>query len=98
MRARHAAPGSEVIVVDDGSQDGCADFLGDSPSLATLLRPSERLGAIGARNLAASMASRSTLVFLDAHMEMPSSWIDPLLDALEEPGVGAVSPLSLIHI
>lgn len=91
--ARDTLPaGTEIIVVDDGSQDGCADFLRDSPSLAILVRPSERLGAIGARNLAASMASHRTLVFLDAHMEMPPSWIDPVLDALEDPGVGAVSP------
>jgi len=83
---------AEIIVVDDGSDDGCADFLRGASDLATLIEPGERLGAIGARNLAAAHAGGRTLVFLDAHVEMTTPWIDPLLDVLEDPAVGAVSP------
>jgi GT2 family glycosyltransferase len=92
-RVRETLPAcTEIIVVDDGSDDGCADFLRGATELATLIEPGERLGAIGARNLAAAHAAGRTLVFLDAHVETKASWIDPLLHVLDDPAVGAVSP------
>lgn len=58
-------PGTEVIVVDDGSSDGTVDVLrsfGDSIRLAAL--PVNR-GVGGSRNHGASLASGKYLVFLD---------------------------------
>lgn len=82
----------EIIVVDDGSRDGCADFLRTASPCATLIEPGERIGAIGARNKAAAAARGDVLVFLDAHMEMRRSWLAPLVARLSDPAVGAVSP------
>lgn len=93
---RDTLPGrTQVVVVDDGSDDGCADFLRRPGAAATLVERPEagrRLGVVGARNLAASMATGETLVFLDAHMRMPAGWIDPLVEAANDPQVGAASP------
>lgn len=58
-------PDTEIIAVDDGSQDGTADVLqtfGDSIILARL---PVNLGAGTARNLGASLARGEYLVFLD---------------------------------
>src|SRR5215471_3821799 len=80
----------EIIVVDDGSEDGSPDFLCDS-SEVQLLR-TNGLGVARARNHGASFAKGEVIVFSDAHMRLPSDWHTPLLKALERPEVGAVAP------
>jgi GT2 family glycosyltransferase len=88
-----APAGTEVIVVDDGSTDGCCDFLRKAPSDVRLLDPGpERLGASGARNRGAAAARGDVLIFLDAHMSLPGGWIEKLRAALSAPGVGAAGP------
>jgi GT2 family glycosyltransferase len=87
------APGVDVIVVDDGAADGCCDFLRDGGENVRLLEFSgARLGVSGARNRGAQAAKGETLVFLDAHVELPPGWIEALRDAASAPGVGAVAP------
>ena len=88
-------PRAEIIVVDDGSRDGCADFLrgGDFP--VTLLEPGpggQRLGAGQARNKGARVARANRIVFADAHVAFPPRWAEELCDALENPSVGAAAP------
>jgi GT2 family glycosyltransferase len=87
-------PASEIIVVDDGSTDGCADFLRGSRSVC-LLEPDEpgrRLGAPAARNKGAAAAQGEVLVFLDAHVDVEPGWSEPLIEAARDPEVGAAAP------
>jgi GT2 family glycosyltransferase len=94
VRATVAAT-TEVVVVDDGSTDGCADFLRRSDPPARLLEPAKpgaRLGAAGARNRAAAHAYGERLIFLDAHVQLPERWSEPLLEMLDNPAVGAAAP------
>ncbi len=85
---------SEVIVVDDGSTDGCSDFLGQ------WLRPvrvfhTDHLGVAKARNFGASQARADVVVFADAHVTVSPGWWEPLVDVLQNPRVGAVGPAIL---
>lgn len=84
--------GSDLVVVDDGSSDGCADFLEAARAEVTLLRTT-RLGAARARNWGAQHARGDVLVFADAHIHTPAGWWAPLLAALDDPQVGAVAPV-----
>jgi glycosyltransferase involved in cell wall biosynthesis len=86
---------AEIIVVDDQSTDGSAAFIAelkDAYGRVQLLRPDSRLGVAGARNFGAAHATGDVLVFSDAHVITPPGWLDPLLDVLARPEVGAVAP------
>lgn len=83
---------SEVLVVDDRSSDGSADFLSPATGSVRLVRPKRRLGVAAARNYGARRTDGDMIVFCDAHLSFPSGWYRPLLSLLEDPLIGAVSP------
>lgn len=85
--------GSEILVIDNGSTDGCADFLLAEPrETVELIRTSEPLGVAGARNLGLASARGEIVVFSDAHMDLPEAWWQPIAETLNRPEVGVVGP------
>ncbi len=83
---------SEIIVVDDSSQDDSAEFLKRGYCRVYGLRSDERLGSARARNFGARHARGRVVVFCDAHVAVPPGWTEPLLAALNRPDSGAVMP------
>jgi glycosyltransferase involved in cell wall biosynthesis len=83
---------AEVVVVDDGSSDGCADFLDGAYPSVRLVRPPRTLGAPAARNAGAQEARGDMLVFCDAHVLPPFGWAAAFEKVLADGGVGAVGP------
>ena len=84
---------SEVIVVDNGSTDGCADFLAEARwENVHLIRSAEPLGVSAARNRGLAQARGEVVVFSDAHMDVPERWWEPLVRTLNLPHVGVVAP------
>jgi glycosyltransferase involved in cell wall biosynthesis len=82
---------SEVIVVDDGSRDGSADFLRRKRKGPRLLR-APGVGVARARNFGARRTSGDVLMFVDAHVRLSSDWWQPLVETLREPRAGAAAP------
>ncbi|KAK6060185.1 hypothetical protein COOONC_02157 [Cooperia oncophora] len=62
-------------------------------SLVTLIRSTERLGLIRAKLKGAKAATGDVIVFLDAHCEANSGWIEPLLARIKEERTAVVCPI-----
>jgi len=82
---------SEVVVIDDGSTDGCADTLQQDHVLCVI--HGSRLGSATARNVGARHARGSIIVFADAHITTPGHWWASITEILRDPAVGAVAPV-----
>jgi GT2 family glycosyltransferase len=86
----------EIIVVDNGSTDGCADFLTATrftDSRVKLLSFPRPLGVVQARTIGAKQAQGSILLFSDAHVLYPKDWDLPFREVLADPTVGIAAPL-----
>lgn len=84
----------EVVIVDDGSDDGCCDFVREAPedyAEVTLVTQAQQ-GSARARNSGVLHARAPTLVFMDAHCFPRRGWLDTMLRVLDDPSVGIVTP------
>ncbi len=80
-----------IVVVDDGSRDGCASFLSRRDGRVRLER-TEGLGVARARNRGAARAAGDLLIFADGHIRVETDWWRPLVALAEKPRVGAAAP------
>ena len=88
MRMLAAGEVLEVIVVDDGSSDAS---VATATELGARVLPSGgRLGAGGARNVAAEVAKGELLWFVDADVVVHADAVGVLLQGFEEPDVVGV--------
>ena len=84
--------GAEVVVLDDASTDESTLFLQTAPHTQVRLLRAGGLGVARARNAAALQARGEILIFLDAHMNLPRGWWQPVAALLASPSVGAAQP------
>ena len=84
---------SEILVIDNGSTDGCADFLLEGAHEGVhLIRTDHPLGVSAARNRGLAQAQGEIVVFADAHIDLPTGWWQPMVDTLNRPNVGVAAP------
>ncbi len=94
VRANSTALAPEIIVVDDGSDDGApqrlAARLADDDRLRIIGGPQE--GIARARNAGAAVARGEVLVFLDGHCYVPPGWLEPLVAPFADRAVAMTGP------
>ncbi|CAF3344107.1 unnamed protein product [Rotaria socialis] len=88
----------EVILVDDQSDieemgqrldDYCEEHFGE---LVRILRAPTRLGLIKAKNYGARNATGDVVIFLDAHCEANTGWLEPLLYRIRQKRTAILCP------
>jgi len=90
----HTTGPVEVIVVDNGSNDGSLEWLREQNDV-TLLEMGENIGAPAARNRGLEIATGESIVFCDNDVVFTPNWRPLLLAHLERwPDIGMVGPMS----
>ncbi len=83
-------PDFEVIVVDNGSSDGSADFVERQYPSVRLIRNERNLGFAAGNNIGLLAATGDVLVLLNQDTVVEPGWLETLVTALEDPTIGMV--------
>lgn len=73
---------TEIIVVDNGSKDGSADFVKSNYPEVILLKNNENLGFSAPNNAAAKKAKGEYLVFVNNDMRVEKNWLSRLVEGI----------------
>jgi len=90
-------PHYELVVVDNGSDDGTRDYLErlhqHVPWVKIILNDENR-GFAAANNQGLRQADGDILVLLNNDTVVPKGWLDPLVGHLRDPAIGLVGPVT----
>ncbi len=87
----------EVIVSDDGSNDGTAEWLASAYSEVRLVRVERNQGFCAAANRGIAMARGRFIQLLNNDTEVGAGWIEAGLAPFADATVGSVAPLVLVR-
>ncbi len=83
----------QIIVADNASTDGTADWTMSNFPAVQVVSFDENYGYCGGNNRAAELANGDVLIFLNNDVEVESGWLAPLLDSFRaDPRQGAAQP------
>jgi GT2 family glycosyltransferase len=92
---RFAPPGTEVVVVDDGSPGGVVSATASTfPGVRVVCLP-RRAGFCAAANAGVAAAAAAVVELLNDDAEVSAGWAEAALRWFADPRIGAVAPLVL---
>ena len=91
IRAMAASNENEIIVVDNGSSDGSAEFLRNRYPAVRVVALPENLGFGGGSNAGFAEAKNDIVVLLNSDMRTDENFLAPLLEGFSDERVFAVS-------
>jgi len=92
IRAMEGNPSNEIIVVDNGSKDGSAEFVRETfGDRVKVLALPQNLGFGGGSNAGFAEARNDVVVLLNSDMRVEPDFLQPLLDGFTDEKVFAVS-------
>src|SRR5262249_46799015 len=92
---QHSPPGTEVIVVDDGSPSAAASQVAAEFNGVRSIRLPMQSGFCVAVNAGIRAANHTIIELLNDDTEVSAGWADGALAWFQQPTVGAVAPLVL---
>ncbi len=91
-------PNLEIIIADNASTDGSAEWIRGHFSNVKIIRHPENWKYARGNNEAIPHSSGKYVVLLNNDVEVPPGWLSPLVNVLEaEPDVAAIQPKLLQH-
>ena len=84
---------AEIIVVDNGSKDGSAEYLKQTFPSVRVIESRENLGFAGGNNLGVNHANGDYIVLLNNDTKVHNGWLDGLVKAISEDRVVCASSL-----
>ena len=93
--AANTPPVFETLVVDDASPDGAAEAIAADIDGIELIRNEANLGFGRSVNRAAARALGRYVCIMNNDIRPEPGWLEPMLERITAPGVGAVVPMFL---
>jgi GT2 family glycosyltransferase len=90
----HAPPGTDILVVDDGSPEGAASAMARRAGVRAL-RLAPRRGFCAAANAGIAAAAGHIVELINDDVEVSRGWAMPALRRFHDPDVASVAPLVL---
>ncbi len=91
LEATRGNPANEIIVVDNASEDGSADFLKERFPAVRVLEMDRNYGFGGGSNRGFAAAKNDIVVLLNSDMRVAPDFLPPLLEGFSDENVFAVS-------
>ncbi len=91
VRALATNPENEILVLENGSEDGTAEFLAESFPTVRVVEMGSNLGFGRASNYGFTLARNDIVVLLNNDMRVEADFLKPLVDGFRDPRVFAVT-------